>query len=221
MVLVENLFYMNRGFFHFWGYFWVFVTLFLESAPFIGALIPGGTIALVLAGLLARLGFFSLWKLAIVAIVASVSIDTLNYTLGRMVKKDFLHRFANKLFVKKETLERVGTIAHGHTGKALILGRVNPVTRAIGPFVIGTEKVGFGKFIFFNIIGGILWVLMLLFIGYIFGGSFHDAGEMEHFVLWVTILLVGGFYGYFLITKLTRKRAAKCKITKHGLDCKK
>ncbi|GEM_PF-1510568 len=222
MVFVETLLGMNRSFFAFWGYLIVFLALFIESTPFIGAFIPGGTIVLLLAGVLARFEFFVLWKVAVVAIVASISIDTFSYCFGRFVKKDFFHRFANKLFVRKATLERVGSVVHGHPGKALVFGRLNPVTRSIAPFIVGTERVKFSKFLFFNIIGSILWVVMFLFIGYMFGGNFTGVKEMESFVLWTTIAIVGGFYVYYLFNALRPTNGGtKCEIKKDGIDCKK
>ena len=150
MAFTEILMHMNRSSFALWGHVIVFVALFLESLPFVGALIPGGTIILLLAGILSKWGFFTLWKVGLVAIAASISIDTLNYYLGRRVSRDFFHRCAGKLFVKKSVLERVGRAVHGHTGKALIVGRLNPVTRAIGPFVVGNERVSFILYPFLN-----------------------------------------------------------------------
>ena len=154
------------------------------------------------AGVLAKGGFFVLWKVWLVAVVASISIDSFGYVLGRNVNKDFFHRFANRLFVKKSVLERVGRMVHGHTGKSLIIGRLNPVTRSIGPFMVGNEKVGFWKFFFFNVVGGVLWVTMFLFVGYLFGSGLQGAKEMEHFVIWTTIMIVGCFYGYYVFNSL-------------------
>jgi membrane-associated protein len=221
-MFIENILYMNRSFFHLWGYVFVFIALFLESLPFIGAFIPGGAVILLLSGLLARFEFFSLWKVAIVAIVASISIDTFGYMLGRLVNKDFFHRSAKRLFIKKEVLERVGRIVHGHTGKALIFGRINPITRSMAPFIVGTERVNFLRFFIFNVIGGVLWVMMFLFIGYLFGGNFKGVESLESFILWTTVILVGGFYFYFVLTNLRAgKDKTKCTLKKDGLDCKK
>ena len=219
MVFVETLLSLNREFFHFWGYVIVFLALFIESLPFIGAVIPGGTIILLLAGVLTRFGFFNLWEVAIVAIVASVAVDTFGYCLGRYVKRDFFHKYARKLFIKQSTLERVAGIVHGHIGKALMFGRLNPVTRSMGPFIVGTERIKFLKFFFFNVIGAILWVVMFIFIGYIFGGSFGGVGEMESFIVWTTLILVGGFYVYYVFSSF-RNGKTKCEVNKYGIDCK-
>ena len=207
MAFTEMLLYMNKSSFALWGHMIVFAALFLESLPFIGALIPGGTVILLFAGILARWGFFTLWKVGLVAIAASISIDTFGYFLGRSVKRDFVHKFAGKLYVKTSVLERISRAVHGHTGKALIFGRLNPVTRSIAPFMVGNEKVDFLKFFVFNVIGGVLWVIMFLFLGYIFGASLSGTAEMEHFVVWTTVLVVGSFYGYYVWSSLKGGRS--------------
>jgi len=222
MAFTETLLYMNRGSFALLGHVIVFAALFLESLPFVGAFIPGGTIVLLLAGILSKWGFFTLWKVGLVAIAASITIDTFSYLFGRSVSRDFFHRFANKLFVKKAVLEKVGRMVHGHTGKALVFGRLNPVTRSIGPFMVGNEKVHFPKFFLFNVIGGVLWVTMFLFIGYLFGSGLGSIAEMEYFVLWITIAIVSCFYGYYVAVSLKGDNGKnRCKIDKDGLDCKK
>jgi membrane-associated protein len=202
MAFTEVLLHMNRSSFALWGHVIVFVALFLESLPFVGAFIPGGTIILLLAGILSKWGFFTLWKVGLVAIAASISIDTFSYCLGRGVGKDFFHKCAGKCFVKKSVLKRVGKMVRGHTGKALIFGRLNPVTRSIGPFMVGNERVKFWKFFLFNIIGGVLWVIMFLFLGYIFGAGLSGTREMEYFVLLTTVIIVGCFYGYYIFNSL-------------------
>jgi membrane-associated protein len=222
MVIVENLFYMNRSFFHFWGYFFVFLILFLESLPFLGAFIPGGTILLLLAGLLTRFGFFSLWKVLLVAFSASIAIDFFGYMCGRQVDRDFLHKYTKYLLVSRDTLERVGRIVHGHTGKSLILGRLNPVTRAIAPFLVGVENVKFYKFLIWNVIGGALWVTLFIFLGYLFGGSLAIAKVAELYILGGTILIAGGFYIYYIISMLRRNTdKIKCIFNRNGDNSKK
>ena len=75
---------------------------------------------------------------------------------------------------------------------------MNPVTRAIAPFIVGTQGIKISKFMIFNIIGGALWVTMFAFLGYIFGDHFLLAKNLERWIVGVTIALAIGFYGYYL-----------------------
>ena len=94
------------------------------------------------------------------------------------------------------------------------------MTRAIAPFVVGTEKVKFSEFFFFNVIGGALWVLLFSFAGYIFGHQFLFAETLEKWVVGITLVLAIGFYVYYLINTYTGDKV-KCKVTERGIDCEK
>ena len=198
MALIENLLGMSRDFFVLWGYIVVFLTIFLESLPFIGAFIPGGFITLLLSGFLAKLEFFVLWKIILVAIIASILIDTFGYLLGRFVDRDFFRQHSRILLVKRKTIEKVIRVVHENIGKSLIVGRINPITRSIAPFVVGNERVGFVKFLFYNFLGGVLWVTTFICIGYLFGNSFQVIQDIEKYVWWTIIVLVVGFYICYL-----------------------
>ena len=198
MVFVENLFYMNQEFFSFWGYVVVFVAVFIESFPFLGAFIPGGLIALLICGFLSKLGYFALWKVVLVGVAACVAVDVFGYWFGRNMAKGFLHRRSKIFLVKHTTIDKVVKIVHGHTGKSLIFGRMNPITRSIAPFIVGNERVGFLKFLFFSLLGSFIWVVCFMFLGYVLGNSYEVVARAEQYILWIGIVLLGGFYAYWI-----------------------
>ena len=189
---------MSRDFFGLWGYMVVFAAIFLESFPFLGAFVPGGIIALVICGFLVKLGYFVFWKIIVVAGLASFLIDIFGYVLGRSRNREFLHRRAGIFLVKYKTIEKVIGLVHGHAGKSLILGKINPITRSIAPFVFGNERVPFLKFLFFSFIGSVVWVGSFIFLGFILGNSYEVVVVAERYILWVGGILLGGFYIYYL-----------------------
>jgi membrane protein DedA with SNARE-associated domain len=198
MVFIESLLGMSRGFFDFWGYIVVFATIFIESFPFLGAFVPGGVIALLVCGFLTKLGYFELWKIIPVAVLASVAIDSFGYWFGRSRDKGFLHRKSRLFFVKHATIDKVIEVVNGHTGKSLIIGKINPVTRAIAPFVFGNERVSWWKFSFFSVVGSLIWVVCFVFLGYVIGDSYQFVASAERYILWLLIVFFGGFYVYWL-----------------------
>ena len=201
-ILNMNLFLMET-----FGYLFIFFAIFLEGLPFIGAFIPGGSIIIFFTGFFSKLGYLNLWVAMLVCFLASVLVDTLGYFLGRCFDRKFLHIIGKKILIRRHVMKKISKLIEGHTGKALIFGRLNPATRSIAPFLVGSHNVKFSKFIFFNIIGGILWVSLFAFLGYVFGSSYQIAEECEKYIIITTILLIVGFYIYYLITYFKDKNS--------------
>ena len=220
MVFVESLLGMNRGFFNFWAYFVVFIAIALESFPFIGAFIPGGIIALFLCGFLSKLGYFVLWKIVLTCVSASVLIDIIGYLFGRTRRAGFLCRRAKVFLVKRRTIEKVGKIVKKHSGKSLFFGKINPVTRSIAPFIVGNERIDFPKFILYSILSSILWVTFFVLVGYVFGNSLDLIRDAERIIVWLMVILLGGFYVYYIGNLFKEFFGNKNKV-KNGYYCKK
>ena len=47
--------------------------------------------------------------------------------------------------------------------------RFLPIFRTIAPFVAGVAKMPFGRFTYYNVVGGVAWIGSLLLAGYFIG----------------------------------------------------
>ena len=147
-------------------YIILFVIIFIETGLVFTPFLPGDSL-LFAAAAFAAIGSLNIYILIPVLIVAAVLGDTSNYWIG--------HFFGEKLIaghtplIKKKHLDETQKFFDKYGGSTIILARFVPIVRTCAPFVAGIGKMHYGKFISFNIIGGISWVLLVTLVGFFFG----------------------------------------------------
>jgi membrane-associated protein len=100
--------------------------------------------------------------------VAAVAGDTVNYWIGNLVGPKVFTQEQSRFF-KKEYLERTHQFYERYGGKTIIIARFVPIIRTFAPFVAGIGAMTYPRFIAYNIIGGVGWILILVLAGYFFG----------------------------------------------------
>ncbi len=183
------------------GYAVLSLITILEGVPIIGSLIPGHTVVII-SGFLAKLGVFHINLVILIVIVSAMLGDFSGFYLGKKYGYDFLRKFGKMFFIKEEYIEKARQIVSNHTGKAIILGRFNPITRPLIPFIVGASKVHINKFWLFDFISVALWALSSIGIGYVFGASYHlVVGVIGKFIFVAIIISALIIWGYSIINK--------------------
>jgi membrane-associated protein len=150
----------------FWSYFILFTIVFCETGLVMTPFLPGDSL-LFAAGAFAALGLLQVEPLLAVVALAAISGDTANYWIGNYVGP---RAFSGKVrFLKQDYLDRTHRFYAKHGGKTIILARFIPIIRTFAPFVAGIGTMAYGRFITYNIIGGVLWVAIFILGGYFFG----------------------------------------------------
>ncbi len=148
-----------------WIYLILFLIVFCETGLVVTPILPGDSL-LFAAGALAATGGMNLWILCAVLIVAAILGDTANYWIGKKSGNILQRKFPR--IVKPEYLVRTNAFFERYGGKTIIFARFVPIVRTFAPFVAGAGAMSYGRFMMFNVVGALLWVLLLVPAGYLF-----------------------------------------------------
>ncbi|MCA9096495.1 MAG: VTT domain-containing protein, partial [Planctomycetaceae bacterium] len=68
----------------------------------------------------------------------------------------------------KKHLEKTHEFFERYGGKTIIIARFVPIVRTFAPFVAGMGKMTYRRFMAYNVVGGVVWILFFLWLGYFF-----------------------------------------------------
>ncbi len=150
-----------------WTYLILFVVVFCETGLVITPFLPGDSL-LFAAGAFAAAGALDLGLTILLLAAAAILGDTANYWIGHGLRRRLSAGW--KLpYVKQQHLDRTHDFYEKYGGKAIIIARFVPIVRTFAPFVAGVGEMTYGRFMSYNVVGGVLWVLVCTLAGYFFG----------------------------------------------------
>ena len=148
-------------------YVLLFLIVFCETGLVVTPILPGDSM-LFAAGTFASLGSLDVWVLSMLLSAAAIAGDTVNYWIGHYLGPRVFH-YKKSRFFNPEHLRRTHEFYEKYGGKTIIIARFVPIIRTFAPFVAGIGSMTYGRFISYNVIGGLAWVLICVFAGYFFG----------------------------------------------------
>ena len=187
----------------------LFAIVFCETGLIVLPFLPGDSL-LFIAGTFCATGAMDVWLLCVLLILAAVLGNTVNYWVGsaighKVYEKDYA-------WLDKAALQKTHSFYEKHGGKTMILARFLPIVRTFAPFVAGVSEMTHKKFQLFNVIGALLWVVLLVSAGYFLGAIPLLRDHLNTIVLVgvgaaIVPLLLGG--AWKLIRNFTSSKASK------------
>jgi membrane-associated protein len=162
--------------------------VFAETGLMIGFFLPGDSL-LVTAGVFAAAGKLDIWTLNLLLIAAAIVGDTVGYWIGRRAGPALFTRPKSLLFNPRH-LKRAHDFYEKHGGQTIILARFMPIVRTFAPVVAGMGQMNYRRFVAFNVIGGIGWVVSMTLIGYFLGQFAWVRRNIEIVILVVVFLSI-------------------------------
>jgi membrane-associated protein len=186
-----------------WIYAILFAVIFAETGFVVTPFLPGDSLLFAVGALAAvdTSGTLSAPFASLLLATAAILGNTVNYSIGRaigpaafsgryrLLKQDYLHR-------TEEFFARYGAWA-------VFLSRFMPIIRTFAPFVAGVGRMPAARFLVYNLAGAILWVLLFIWGGYLFGNISlvkNHFGVVTIAIIALSLLPVAGL--------LLRRRAA-------------
>ena len=145
----------------------LFLIVFCETGLVITPILPGDSL-LFATGTFAALGSLDLSLIIILLSIAAIAGDTVNYWIGYLVGPKVFSKEKSRLF-NKEYLDRTHRFYQKYGGKTIIIARFIPIIRTFAPFVAGIGRMTYKRFIAYNVLGGIGWIVTFVLGGYFFG----------------------------------------------------
>ncbi len=142
---------------------------FAEAAIMVGFVLPG-EIALLVAGYFCRYGTLEVWIMAIIAVVCAIVGDSVGFEFGRHFGPP-VRRSPVGRFVGESRWSTVDAFLHRHGGKAIFLGRLTALLRALMPSMAGMSGMRYRTFLVWNAAGGLVWGAGCVFFGYAFASA--------------------------------------------------
>jgi len=151
------------------AYLVIAALVFGETAVFLGFVLPGEA-AVVLGGVLASRGHISIVLLTVVVVAAAILGPLVGYEIGR--------RMGDRLFAARALRRIPGGVARARStlqargGLGVLIGRFVAIVRAVVPAAAGAARVPYRTFLFFNVVGGIVWGVGYCLLGYLAGSAY-------------------------------------------------
>jgi membrane-associated protein len=161
--------------------------VFIETGLLVGFFLPGDSL-LVTAGLFAARGDLDVATLIICLSIAAILGDTLGYNIGARTGPKLFNRPDSLLFNRRHLLA-TKEFYERHGPFTIVIARFVPIVRTFAPVVAGIGAMTYSRFIAYNVVGGIGWVLSMVLGGYFLGQLIPNIHKNIDKVIVVVIVL--------------------------------
>jgi membrane-associated protein len=171
-----------------YGYALLAGIVFAETGLLVGLFLPGDSL-LFTVGVVTGAGELDIVKVCTLLTVMSILGDQSGYFLGYRTGPR-IFRKKDSLFFKQDYVKRTQDFYEKHGGKTLIYAKFVPIVRTFAPFMAGVGRMKYSRFLMFNVVGGVLWVVSMTTAGYYLGAVPFVRRHFEKVVIGIVLVSV-------------------------------
>lgn len=149
-----------------WIYAILFLIIFCETGLVVTPFLPGDSL-LFAAGGIAAVGGMNIHVMVLLLLIAAIVGDAVNFMIGKYFGAKLFANPDSKIF-RRSYLDKTHRFYEKHGGKTIIIARFVPIVRTFAPFVAGMSDMHYGRFLHYNVVGAVLWVVSFSYAGYFF-----------------------------------------------------
>lgn len=169
-----------------WVYALLFAIVFVETGLVVMPFLPGDSLMFIV-GTMCGAGLIDYPLAAGLMLVAAISGDQVNYSIGRYFGPK-VFQWENSRFFNRNAFNQAHAFYEKYGGVTIILARFMPFIRTFAPFVAGVAEMTRRKFTAYNVVGAVLWVIGLTAVGYFFGNLPWVKANLSK-IIWALILI--------------------------------
>jgi len=180
-------------FVHHFGYVGIFVMTALESTFFP---VPS-EVTMIPAGYLAQQGKMQLPFILLASVAGTLFGSLFNYWIARHYGRRFLAAYGKYMFFGHDKMDKLDRFFSNHGEISIFTGRLIPGVRHVISFPAGLAHMNLRKFTVYTTIGGGLWMLTLIVIGYVIGGNKDLVKHYMPYITSIALMLVAVLVAYY------------------------
>jgi membrane-associated protein len=165
--------------------------IFAETGLLIGFIFPGDSLLFVAGFMASPAGnsILPIFWMDLLLIIAAISGNSLGYYIGHKAGPPIFNRPQSRFF-RRDHLLAAHAFYEKHGGKTIIMAEFIPIIRTFTPVVAGAAAMNYRRFIAFNIIGSVFWVISMTMLGYFLGQVPWVQRNLEKAVVIVILLSI-------------------------------
>ena len=159
-----------------WIYAILFLVIFAETGSVFMFFLPGDSLLIAVGALCSTTDAVHLHYMFSLLFAASVLGYTVNYYTGSLLGLKFFNQHAR--YFKPAYMVKTNAYFVKHGGKTILMARFVPFVRSFAPFAAGSAHMNIATFTFYNVVGGLIWLGLLLGIGYGLGHTVSAVADL-------------------------------------------
>jgi membrane protein DedA with SNARE-associated domain len=175
------------------------VTLMCATSGVIG--LPGTEPTMLFAGFNVYQGKLTLIGIIIAAIIGDTIGASIAYLIGYRASEALMESHNSKLHVKPERIQRAHRWFDRWGAPVIAISRLIPLGRAAFPYAAGVAEMPFVKFITFAVLGSIVWMTGLAFLGREVGADWQQWRNHLEYVDYAVVAIVVVGIAYLVLRR--------------------